>query len=181
MPGLGRQLAAASRRIVGPALLGPALLGLLVTPGSVTAHAGGEAFIHVPLDHVFAAQEFPLVAADLGAGADVVVTATVDQQVTPLGTFRAGDDGHFDATLMLPAGYPDGYTLLTAASSDGSTAQTWVLVGERTTTTPPAPDQVEWWQDSSTLGIIVPIALLVGALGYLAFRAISSVRSRRTG
>lgn len=101
----------------------------LVQPIAAAAHAGGAPLIHVPADHIEAGQPFQLIAADLGQNANVTLELAATDKKVLLGTVTAGPDGHFQATLTVPASFPDGYAELTATSDDGSIASEWVRVG----------------------------------------------------
>ena len=131
----------------------------LLVPAAAGAHSGGEPILIVPLDHVTAGQSFPVAAADLGPDANVSFTLARDEETVELGDRTAGPDGHFETTLTLPAVVPDGYAQLIAKSSDGSEAATWILVGERTASTPPPPGESVWWKDPT---VILFLLVLVG-------------------
>ncbi|HUQ62242.1 MAG TPA: hypothetical protein VM121_00630, partial [Acidimicrobiales bacterium] len=70
-------------------------------------------------------------------------------------------------TMAVPADFPTGYAELVGTSSDGTSAMTWVLVGERNPATPAAPPgTVPWYADPS---VVVLGALTFGALGAAAY------------
>ena len=134
-------------------------------------HFGGTAFIVVTSDHVNPGEEFNVVGADLTPNAEVEFRFERDDlKVTLPGTVTPGVDGHFTAQLSMPAEFPDGYALLVAEAADGTQTSTWVLVGVRTATTPPPPDQPAWWADPSVIVLGVAVLGGLGALGYAAWR-----------
>jgi hypothetical protein len=142
-----------------------AVAALAVGGATASAHMGGGALIIVTADHILPGQAFEVVAADMGSDAIVRFEISQDDLVVPLESATAGPDGHFQATLTLPASFPTGYAELFAIADDGSQASTWVLVGERTESTPGPPSQPNWWADPS---VLVLALLLVGAVGALA-------------
>ena len=152
------------------------LVGILLAAtfaGPARAHLGGEPLVLVPVDHVLSGESFPLTGADLGEDAEVTFELKQDELVVALGKVTAGSDGHFQSTLDLPSTFPDGYAELVASSSDGSKASTWILVGERTESTPPPPGST-WWGRERTA---IVLALLVGVVG--AALALAAMRSGR--
>jgi hypothetical protein len=149
-----------------------ALILALLGAGNVSAHLGGGPFIIVPTDHLFPGQPFDVVAADMGPDSNVTFEIARDELVVQLQGAKAGSDGHFTASLSLPADFPTGYALLTAVGDDGAQASTWVLVGERTESTPATPPgQGPWWADPSVLVLGV---FLVGAATVLTYMALRS-------
>ena len=138
---------AGSWRSIGRVLL--CLLVVVLSPATVLAHAGGAPFVHVPLDHVIAGTDFPVIGADLGPGADVVLSMSLAGQTADLGTVVAGPDGHFEVSCTLPGDFPDGYASLVATAADGTSAQAYVLVGARTegTVEPPSTGSSPIWAD----------------------------------
>jgi hypothetical protein len=145
-----------------PAFLVAVLLAALLAPGHARAHAGGEPLIIVPLDHVTPGQSFPVTAADLGPWSLVSFRIVKSDRSVPLGRRRAGPDGHFQTSLVLPAAFPDGYAQLIAKGSDGSAAATWILVGGRTESTPSPPGQTVWWKHPM---LVLLLLVLVGGGG----------------
>jgi hypothetical protein len=152
------------------------LLLALGLPTATAAHFGGAASIIVPLDHINPGEPFPVIAADLGAGAGVSFQLQRTDRTLDLGRVTAGPDGHFQSTFDLPADFPLGYVELVAASDDGSQASTWILVGSRTASTPAPPNQTQWWQDPATMLVAV---LVIGVLIALAWAFIRSRRRER--
>lgn len=155
-----------------PASLAAFSLGLsallALGPASAAAHAGGEPFVNVQMDHVIAGQPFPVIGADLGPDALVTLQMTLGDHAAVVGHVPAGPDGHFETTCTLPADFPDGYAQLTASQEDGTTAQTYVLVGERDAATGGATGQdPPWWTDSSIALFAALIAVALGALVFL--------------
>lgn len=154
------------------------LLAALLASGHASAHEGGEPLVLVPVDHVLPGESFPLTGADLGEDAVVTFELRQDELVVPLGSITAGSDGHFESTLPLPSTYPDGYAELVASSSDGSEASTWILVGERTESTPPPPGGTAWGRERT----LIVLALVLGVAGAaLALAARRSGRRARGG
>lgn len=142
------------------ALLPCAIVIVLVQPMAALAHGGGEPLIHVPADHLEPGQSFTLIAADLGPSAQVTLELAASDQKVSLGTVTTGPDGHFEATLTLPASFPVGYAYLTATSDEGSFASAWVRVGlGPELATPPTADQGAQWFDASL--ILIPVAAAV--------------------
>ena len=137
-----------------------------ITPFGAAAHFGGEAYILVPADHVNPGDTFEVIAADLTPNATVSLTMLRDATPVSLGQATADAEGHFTTSIPLPSEYPAGYAQLIAVAQDGTQASTWVLVGSRTSATPPPPGQPAWWADPSV--IVLGIAVLGGAgvLGY---------------
>lgn len=127
MPGLLVHAVKPILRLVS--LAACAVVAGLVQPIAAAAHAGGAPLIHVPAGHIEPGQPFELIAADLGQNATVTLELAATDRKVLLGTVTAGPDGHFQATLTVPAPFPDGYAELTATSDDGSLASEWVLVG----------------------------------------------------
>jgi hypothetical protein len=141
-----------------------ALIVAGATALDVLAHGGGEAFIHVPADHIQPGEPFPVVAADLGENAVVALTLATGGRVVSLGTATAGPDGHFEATLDLPVSIGDGYAELIADSSDGSRASTWVRVGTGGDVGLPVAGTVFEWVAPSLVVVAAGLALLVALL-----------------
>lgn len=106
----------------------------LFVPAAAIAHDGGEAEIDVPIGHVTPGEPFELIAADFDPHSSVEISVLDDDQVERLLTVIAGDDGHFEVELVLPADHPHGYFQLVAFSEYGLRATTWVLVAS-----PPEP------------------------------------------
>jgi hypothetical protein len=159
-PGLAicRWLTTISRvraRWIAGAVAAVAAIAVVVAPPVALAHGGGQAFIHVPVDPIVPGETFPLVGADLGENAAVAVGLLIAGEVVSLGTLAAGPDGHFEATLVLPASVEAGYVQLVAQSTDGSFASTWVRVG-----TASAPDRP---LSGTVLDLVDPSLLLAGA------------------
>jgi hypothetical protein len=142
-----------------------ALIVAGATALDVLAHGGGEAFIHVPADHIEPGEPFPVVAADLGENAVVALTLATGGRVVPLGTATAGPDGHLEATAVLPASVGDGYAELIAEGSDGSRASTWVRVGTggHAGLMPPRGNILDW-VDPSLVVVAAGLAVLVAIL-----------------
>lgn len=134
----------------------------LVQPIAAAAHAGGAPLIHVPADHIEAGQPFQLIAADLGQNANVTLELAATDKKVLLGTVTAGPDGHFQATLTVPAPFPDGYAELTATSDDGSIASEWIRVGA-------APDLNIPLSESSESMLIDPSLIIVPAGAVVLF------------
>jgi hypothetical protein len=146
------------------------LLSAALGARAASAHFGAEAWIFVPLDHINPGQMFEVVAADLTPNASVSLTMTRDATSVSLGEAVADAEGHFTTTLPLPTEFPSGYAQLVAVAADGTSASTWVLVGPRTSATPPPPGRAEWWADPSVLVLGAVLAGGVGALGYALLR-----------
>jgi hypothetical protein len=143
-------------------------------PASALGHQGGQPLLVIPMDHLVPGESFPVVAADLAPDAVVTIAiATADGDVH-LGTVTSGPDGHFQTTLVLPSDIPEGYLLISARTSDGSEASTWVRIGSVAESPAPTPagTGVDFWIDPSLL-------LLLGGLG-LGLAA-WFIRSRRAG
>jgi hypothetical protein len=124
----------------------------------------------VAQDFILPGQQFELIAADMGANAALVVEIVQAPVVARLGTVQAAGDGHFRATLSLPADFPGGYAQIIATAADGTQTSTWVLVGQPTASTPPPPGSGSWWTDPSVLVLIAFLAGAVGVVGYLLLR-----------
>lgn len=106
----------------------------------------------------------------MGADAAVALEIVHEPVVEQLGTAQAAPDGHFTATLSLPANFPGGYAQVIATQADGMQTSTWVLVGQRTASTPPRPDDGEWWTDPSVLVLIIFVIGAVAGIGCLFLR-----------
>ncbi|HUR16835.1 MAG TPA: hypothetical protein VMZ33_06095, partial [Candidatus Limnocylindrales bacterium] len=118
------------------------LLAVFATIGGASAamaHFGSEAAIIVPADYLLPGQQFDAVAVDLAPGSVVSFEMRRDALVVALGSAPSPGDGHFTLTMAVPADFPTGYAELVGTSSDGTSAMTWVLVGERNPATPAAP------------------------------------------
>ncbi|MDP8903992.1 MAG: hypothetical protein M3N29_01520 [Chloroflexota bacterium] len=165
-----------NRLLAGAGLLLLALLVAVLAPVGARGHIGGEAFIQVPLDHVMPGQTFPVIAADVGAGATVSVRIVQGEREAQLGSVTADPDGHFQTSFQLPADFPHGYAQLIATADDGSEVSTYVLVGPREQVTGEAPRSAaasEWWLDPSVL----ILAGMVGVAGLALFAV--TIRSAR--
>jgi hypothetical protein len=142
-------------------------------PPVAAAHGGGAPSLVVPVDHVDPGASFPVIAADFGSDAVVSFRIELPGRSAALGLVTAGPDGHFSASLELPADYPVGWANLIGSGDDGSLASTQLLVGPVTEATPPRPRSAAWWQDPAAL-------LLFGLLGGGALLLIwVALRSRR--
>ena len=146
------------------------VLAMFGGAGGTAAHLGGSAYIFVTQDFILPGQQFGLIAADMGEQADVTLEIVHESVVAQLGTARAASDGHFTATLSLPADFPHGYAQVIATAIDGSQTSTWVLVGERTASSPPPPDTRSWWSDPSVLVLVIFVVGAVAVAGYLLLR-----------
>jgi hypothetical protein len=142
------------------------LMASAIAAVPVHAHFGGGAFIVVPVDHVNPGSTFEVVGADLTPESTVDFKIVRDESVVPLGTFVSGADGHFTTELQLPADYPNGYAQLFATAADGTEASTWVLVGDRTESTPAPPGATQWWTDPSVLLLGV---FIIGGLAAIVY------------
>lgn len=152
-------------------LVGLWLLACAVAPPSILAHFGGSAYILVPVDHVNPGERFDVIGGDLTPNSNVEFRFERDESTVPVpGTVTSGPDGHFTATLVMPATFPTGYALLVAEAADGTQTSTWVLVGARTSQTPSAPGQPAWWFDPSVIVLGIAVAGGAGALGYAFWR-----------
>lgn len=158
-------------------LLVGALLAALVVAAPAAAHFGGDPLVHVPLDHITPGRSFPVIGADLGPGAKVVLKLLRDGRATSLRTLRAHSDGHFTTKALVPEGFPDGYARLVAISSTGATASTWVLVGARAESVPSGSS------GGDGLGIgtaLIPVAgLILVGLGVAGMIRMRATRRRR--
>jgi hypothetical protein len=105
------------------------VVATLLVPAAAIAHDGGEADIEVPVGHVMPGQPFRLVAADFDPHSSVEISVLDGDHVERQVTVVAGDDGHFEIDLALPADHPHGAYELVAFSEYGLRATTWVLVG----------------------------------------------------
>jgi hypothetical protein len=149
-----------------------ALIVAGATALDVLAHGGGEAFIHVPADHIEPGEPFRVVAADLGENAVVALTLATGGRVMSIGTATAGPDGHFEATFVLPVSVGDGYAELVAESADGSRASTWVRVGTAGALGPPPA--------GPGLDLVDPSLLVAGAvLGVVALVLVARGKFRK--
>ena len=162
----------------------------LTAPLSASAHFGGAAYIVVPVDHVNPGERFEVIGGDLTPNSSVVFRFRRDESTVPVpGTVTSDPDGHFTASLAMPANYPTGYALLEAEAADGTHTATWVLIGARTSDTPAPPGQPAWWADPSVIVLGVALAGGIGALGFAAYRRLqpqrvpvsSATRRRSTG
>jgi hypothetical protein len=147
----------------------------LVSAGGASAHFGGSAYLVVPADFINPGETFEVVAVDLTPNATVSLMISTDDTNVSLGDATADEFGHFTTTLPLPAEFPAGYAQLFATAPDGTSASTWVLVGERTAATPPPPGTTPWWADPS---VIVLLVLVGGAIAALAYLLIGPRRKR---
>lgn len=142
-------------------------------PAVAAAHGDGAPSLVVPVDHVDPGASFPVIAADFGSDSVVRFRVELPGRSAALESVTAGPDGHFSASLDMPADYPLGWAELIGSGDDGSQASTQLLVGPATEATPPRPRPAAWWQDPSAL-------LLFGLLGGGAVLLIwVVVRSRR--
>ena len=106
------------------------VVAVLLWPAAVQAHDGADAFVHVPLDHIVVNQAFPVTVSDFPPATAVVLRLTVDDAPVTLGAVTTDQDGHGQESFRLPAGSAPGYLELTASADDGTTASTWVRVGD---------------------------------------------------
>jgi hypothetical protein len=157
------------RRPTASLLLAALAVAAPVAPPVAVAHPGGEAFIHVPADNLVPGEAFPVVGADLGLNAAVALGLMIGGDVVTLGTVAAGPDGHFEATVVLPASVDAGYVQLVAQSTDGSFASTWVRVG----TAAPAGRPL-----SGTILDLVDPSLLIAGAGLLVVTGVLLARGR---
>lgn len=146
------------------------LAALVFTLASVAAHSGGDAYVLVLADHINPGDSFEVIVADFGPDTNVDLVIMRDRLAVPLSTVKAGADGHFQATLELPADFPGGYAQLVARADEGSEVSTWVLVGERTESTPAPPSGSEWWQDPSVLVLGLFVVGAVAVVAHLILR-----------
>jgi hypothetical protein len=147
-------------------ILGAPALALVMGAASAAAHIGGTAYVIVPADFILPGQPFEVVGVDVGADASVAMRIVHEPRSESLGSIRSGPDGHFMATFNLPNDFPGGYAQLLASVVNGVSVSSYVLVGQRTATTPPAPGSGQWWSDPS---VLVLGACLVGAALVLAY------------
>lgn len=142
-------------------------------PSVAIGHEGAEAFILVPLDQVNPGEPFEVIGADLTPNSSVSFRVERGSNVVPLGSSAtAGPDGHFTATLTLPAEYPTGYAQLIAAADDGTETSTWILVGPRDASTggPPGIGTGSWWTDPLVLILGVFITAALAAIVYVLMK-----------
>jgi len=141
-----------------------AMLLFVVAP--VAAHEGAPALIVVPRDQLTQDEPFPVFVVDLLPLASARLSLARGEEIVELGTAQADSFGHFETTLTVPAGYPDGYAELIAESPDGTRAATWVLIGSAGGASPPArAAPPPWWLDPSVIVLVVVLvggALMVG-------------------
>jgi hypothetical protein len=161
-------LRARGRRSASTVAAAAAIVALLA-PSATMGHEGGEAFIHVPADHIVQGGPFPVVGADLGQNAVVALRLGTGGRVVSLGTVTAGPDGHFEATVVIPESVGDGYAQLVAQGADGSVASTWVRVGTAGAPGQPLPGTAVQRLDPS---------LLVAGAGFLVITAVLVARGR---
>ena len=159
-----------SRLRLGLALTSAWLVAVTLWPALAFGHFGGSAYIVVRADHINPGETFDVVAADLTPNATIALTLSRDERQVSLGETVADAEGHFSSTLPLPADFPSGYAQLVAIATDGTQASTWVLVGLRTSATPPPPGQVAWWADPSVIVLGGVLAGAAGMIGYAMFR-----------
>jgi hypothetical protein len=157
----------ASRLLAGLVVIGLAL------PTSTLAHAGGEPFLHVPVDRVIQGDAFTVIAADLGPNALVALEISSSGEVFPLGEVVAQPDGHFTATFVMPPGIADGYAELWARSDDGVQAMLWVLVGDGADTGAPGSPSLP------ILALAAAWAVGLAAIGFVFLRSRTPVQRRR--
>jgi hypothetical protein len=136
-------------------------------PGMVSAHVGGEPFIHVPAGFVTPGGPFHLVAADLGSDSTVTIELQTDDGTLPIGTVVAGSDGHFEADFALPAAAPTGYRQLVARADDGTMAATWVMV---TTADPAVPAGLAASRPIVDPSLLILLALVAGGIAIWVIR-----------
>jgi hypothetical protein len=152
------------------ARVGAVLVAVLV-PGDALAYGVSEPRVVVPFQ-VAPGQRFPVVVVDLTP--DTRVGVGIDSKpIVHLGEVRTDRHGHVTRWFVLPRSAPTGYHRLVAAGTDGSAADTWLLVGEGTPAAPSASEEAPWWQDPTLL-------LLVLLVGGAAALAVLGLRSRRT-
>ena len=151
-------------------LLAALLLTLGVGAEGAAAHFGASAYIVVTDDFVLPGQPFEVVVADVGAEASVSLRIEHEPTIAALGTIRAAPDGHIVANLVVPADFPVGYAQLFASVPYGITVSTWVLIGERTASTPAPPGTAPWWADPSVLVLLAFLIGAAGVTGYLLLR-----------
>ena len=143
---------------------------IVATAGSASAHSGAAPYVIVQADFVLPGQPFQVVVTDIGEDAPVDFAIAKDQRSASLGSTRAAQDGHLMIDLRVPADFPLGYAQLSATVSDVISTSTWVLVGERTSATAPAPSPpsaAPWWADPSVIVLGVLLVGVIGAIGYL--------------
>ena len=160
-----------ARKFRSAGLIGLWVVSCLTWPVSALAHFGGAAYIVVPVDHVNPGERFQVVGGDLTPNSSVVFRFKRDESTVPVpGTVTSDPDGHFTASLAVPADFPSGYALLEAEAADGTQTSTWVLIGARTSETPAPPGQPAWWADPSVIVLGVAVAGGIGALGFAAYK-----------
>ena len=146
----------------------------LLCPAAAQAHDGGDALVHVPLDHIVLDQAFPVTVSDFPPATTVVVRLAVGDAPVTLGAVTTDPEGHGQESFRLPAGSALGYLELTASADDGTTASTWVRVGGD-----PVSGQVGGGRSRLDLGILVAAAVAVPVLIVVAILAIRAIRQRR--
>lgn len=154
------------------------LLGLMA-PGSVAAHEGAAAWVHVPADHVVAGDTFEIWASDLTPNTDVALRLVAPPQTVDLGVARSDADGHFVKTVQMPSAIPTGYVELVVSTSEGASASTWVLVGSRSGQSGRMPDTGAGI-DPSLIVLGVLLGGAVGGVGYLLLRPRKRAITRRS-
>jgi hypothetical protein len=156
------------------------LLASFVVAANAAGHFGAAAYIIVPADHVLPGQPFEVIGADLTPNSTVSFAMLREGETTALDDSASGPDGHFNATLTLPASFPVGYAQLFATATDGTSTSTWVLVGARSSSTPPAPGTPAVWADPSVLLLVVLVIGAVGLVGLMLLRRRTSVVQPRS-
>jgi len=147
---------------------------LLAAPAGSTgapvaqAHGLGGPLIQVPGGRVDPGREFEFWGADFAADALVDLSLATGGNVLPLGRVTAGADGHFTASILMPAAAVPGYSELRADDGRSGRATVWVQVGD-------VPGGIQqagaaWLGDPSVIVLVVALAGGLLALGFLALR-----------
>jgi hypothetical protein len=156
-----------------------ALALLLLGPVGVGAN-GGDAFVHVPEDHITAGAEFPVIGANMEPGSEIRLFLANGPRRVSLGTVTTDQGGAFQTTAAAPADFPDGYAQIVAISDIEEPIWTLVLVGPRETyVMDPGGTSLERLL-SDPLVLILVVAV-VGSIVVLALLWRSSRRAQTSG
>lgn len=152
-----------------------AIVSATLAPDGVAAHEDGEVAVVLQPDHVVRGGTLTAIGADFFPGDTLDVRFVVGSNSRSIGTIVAGDDGHFTATIVIPADVPIGPAALDFVSGSGIVQRALFEVDPGDpipASAPPAASEGEA-EGATALSPLVLVALVIGAATVaLAFAAV---------
>ena len=154
-----------------PALVAVTALAAL-TAGPMGAHEGGTIGLEVAVERVRPGGTLPLVGEDWAPGEPLRITIIVGSTTRELGIVKAGADGHFVASVVLPRDLPSGPADVDARSQSGVIERAFVSIDPDAPDPSPGPTDAVAAAGGDEIDVVpfVAAGLAVAGLGVLLLR-----------